>query len=106
MHPILFIDTTDNKEIKVGLDVNGKKYLHDQPVTRQKAQIVLPLIEKLLKEQNLTITDIKEISVNEGPGSFTGIRVGLTIANTLGFLLKIPINQKPIGELINANYTK
>ncbi len=41
---------------------------------------------------------LKEIRVNTGPGSFTGLRVGASIANALGFLLKISVNSKKIGE--------
>ncbi len=55
---------------------------------------LVPLIEEALKENNLTFTDITEISVATGPGSFTGLRVGATVANALGFLLGVPVNGK------------
>lgn len=53
---------------------------------------LLPLIEEALCESNLALTDISEISVHTGPGSFTGLRVGIAVANTLGLLLGVPIN--------------
>lgn len=59
-----------------------------------KAQNTLPLIKKLLKEGGYKLQDVKEIKVNTGPGSFVGLRVGVTIANTLAFLLNIPVNGK------------
>jgi tRNA threonylcarbamoyladenosine biosynthesis protein TsaB len=92
MKTILLIDTTSNQKIKVGLNKNGEEFFIEQPLDKQKAQIVLPLIDKLLKKHNLTIKNINSIQVNPGPGSFTGIRVGYTIANTLAFLLKVPIH--------------
>lgn len=104
MQVILFIDTSDNKEIKVGLIIDGKEYIVKQPLDQKKAQVVLPLIEQLLQKHELTLKDISEIQVNPGPGSFTGIRVGLTIANTLAFLLKIPVNGKPVGEMAEPIY--
>lgn len=95
---ILFIDTSNNKEVKVGLEINGEKFLIEQAIDHRKAQAVLPLVEKLLQEHSLSLQDITAIEVNPGPGSFTGVRVGVTIANTLGFLLKIPVNGKEVVE--------
>lgn len=102
---ILFIDTSDNKKIKVGLTINGQKDLIEEAVDHRRAQIVLPLIEKFLVKYSLTLNDLTAIEVNSGPGSFTGLRVGVTIANTLGWLLKIPVNQGKIGEMVEPVYS-
>ena len=88
---VLIIDTSSNQEIKVGLVIDGKEFSFKQLVDR-KNQEVLPLVEKLLRQQELELKDLTAIEVNLGPGSFTGLRVGVSIANTLGYLLKIPIN--------------
>ena len=101
---ILVIDTTNNKEMTVGLKIDGNEIIKRQPLDTRKAQVVLPIFEQLLKENNLRLEDITGIEVNPGPGSFTGIRVGISIANTLGFLLKIPVNGKKTGELAKAAY--
>ena len=105
MKRVLFIDTSNNKEVKVGLEIDGEKFMIEQAIDHRKAQAVLPLTEKLLAEHNLTLKDISEISVNPGPGSFTGLRVGVAIANTLGFLLQIPVNGKPIDEFVEPVYS-
>lgn len=102
---ILLIDTSSNKVVKVGLEIEGKKYLTELPLDKQKAQAVLPMVEKLLEEHKLTLKNISEIKVNPGPGSFTGLRVGVSIANTLGYLLKIPINRKKVGEIVDPVYS-
>lgn len=104
MQVILLIDTSDNKQIKVGLVIDGKKHLIDQTIDHNKAQIVLPLIEKLLKEHGLKVDEISAITVNPGPGSFTGLRVGITIANTLAFLLQIPVNENGVGKNVEPIY--
>ena len=104
MHVILSIDTTSNEIIKAGLTINGEKYFVEQKLEKQKSQALLPLIEKILKEKKIKLQDITEIQVNPGPGSFTGIRVGLTIANTLAFLLKVPVNGKKVGEVVEPVY--
>lgn len=100
----LFIDTSNNKEVKVGLEINGEKFLTEQAIDHRRAQAVLPLVEKLLVEHKLTLKDITAIEVNPGPGSFTGVRVGVAIANALGFLLNIPVNNKPAGESVEPVY--
>lgn len=51
-----------------------------------EAEKLLPAIEKLLKKNKKDFAVIKEIYVLKGPGSFTGLRVGVTVANTLAYL--------------------
>jgi len=100
----LLIDTSSNKEISVGLKIGSKEYFKSQKVDRDKAQATLPLVEKVLKGKGLTLKDIDSIEVNTGPGSFTGIRVGMSIANALSFSLKIPVNGKKVGDFAQASY--
>lgn len=98
MRTILFIDTADSKKVRVAVERNGKRI--ERVSTREtKAQMVLPMIEELLKSQKLTLSDLTEISVNPGPGSFTGLRVGFSVAQALGKLLDVPVNGKPAGEV-------
>ncbi len=101
---ILLIDTSDNKEIKIGVEIDGKKYFVKQQIDHRKAQAALPLIDQILKSYNLKLKDLTEIRVNVGPGSFTGLRVGVSIANALGYLLKIPINGRSVGEMEDPKY--
>lgn len=101
---VLLIDTSSNKEIIVSLKINSQKYVQKQKVGWQKAQAVLPMIEKILKKYRLKLEDLKMIEVNTGPGSFTGLRVGLAIANALAFSLKIPVNGKRVGEFVTPLY--
>src|SRR3954468_11971450 len=104
MNVILFIDTSNNQTITVGLEIDGKKHEEIKPLDKRKAQAVLPMVDALLKENDLALRDIREIEVNPGPGSFIGVRVGVTIANTLAFLLQVPVNHKPLGELVEPVY--
>lgn len=93
---ILCIDTKDRKTIRVGLRVKGKAVSEMTEENEYGSQVLLPLIEKLLKSQRLEFKDLKEIEVETGPGSFTGLRVGASVANALGFSLGIPVNGKKI----------
>ncbi len=105
MRTILFIDTASNEEISVGLRIREKKFVSKRKVDKMKAQVVLPMIEQLLKKHKMSLEQIDAVEVNTGPGSFTGLRVGISIANALGFLLQIPVNKKPLGEIVQASYT-
>lgn len=104
MKIVLFIETADSKNIRVGIEKDGEKTEIAAPAIQSNAQMVLPLIEKLLKTQKLKLTNITEIQVNTGPGSFTGLRVGIAIAQSLGMLLSVPVNGNLPGQPIEPSY--
>lgn len=58
---------------------------------------LIPTIQEILNKNNLMPSDINEIIVVNGPGSFTGVRLGVTVAKTMAYLLNIPI--KPVSSL-------
>lgn len=101
---ILLIDTSSNEKITVGLRINEEEKKLTQKIGEQKAQIVLPMIDRILKQYKISLKDLTGIEVNIGPGSFTGLRVGVSVANALGFVLKIPVNNKKIGEFTEPKY--
>lgn len=55
------------------------------------SSLTLPKIEEMFEKANLNIDDIDKIIAVNGPGSFTGIRIGLTIAKTIAWAKNIPI---------------
>jgi tRNA threonylcarbamoyladenosine biosynthesis protein TsaB len=58
----------------------------------RKLSVQLPAaIDELLKESDSDYSNLTGIIVYEGPGSFTGLRIGITIANTISHKLNIPI---------------
>ncbi len=78
--------------------------------SEQRSENLLNKIDKLLKANQLNIKDLKTIAINRGPGSFTGLRVGISTANTLGYILKIPVigakNQNDVLKLAKQGYKK
>lgn len=99
MKKIIFhIDTSMSREVVVAIDIAGKVFSLRQAHDSQRSQAVLPLIESLLRERGLRLSDLTEITTAPGPGSFTGLRIGLAVANTLGILLAIPVNGLPAGK--------
>ena len=55
------------------------------------SETMIPTLNKILCDNNLKAADINKIFAIVGPGSFTGIRIGLTAAKTLAYVLNIPI---------------
>lgn len=100
---ILKIDTTKREEVIVELWENKKQI--DKIVVTQKtgSQALLPAIAKILKKNKVEFRDIKEVKVAAGPGSFTGTRVGVAVANAIGFALNIPVNGK-LGKIAIPRY--
>ncbi len=93
---ILYINTKNQKVVTVSLKKEGKIAASLSESREYGSQVLLPLIEKLLKSRKLEFKDLEGIEVETGPGSFTGLRVGVSVANALGFALGIPINGKKI----------
>ncbi|MEK7113137.1 MAG: tRNA (adenosine(37)-N6)-threonylcarbamoyltransferase complex dimerization subunit type 1 TsaB [Patescibacteria group bacterium] len=98
----LYIDTSDREKITVSLD--EKRF--ETKAKENASQRLLPFITELLEKKGKKLEDIKEIAVNTGPGSFTGLRVGVSVANALGWALKIPVNGKDLrkGEVVEIKY--
>lgn len=64
-----------------------------QSTKRQHGEILIPVIEQLLLHQGWQPLDIENIVVGVGPGSYTGLRMGVTLAKTWGSSLNIQVKQ-------------
>lgn len=91
---ILHIDSKDQKVIRVSLKENGEVVKSLTARNKYGSQVLLPLILTLLHTTNYQLHTLKGIEVETGPGSFTGIRVGVSVANALAYSLGIPVNGK------------
>lgn len=101
----IVIDSSGSDAIRVALESSdGQQHELKEPLSQSKAQEVLPMIEELLKERGLTIDAVTAIRVNTGPGSYTGLRVGISIANMLGTLLGVSINDLPVWQNVTPQY--
>ncbi len=83
---------TDKPEAEVGLFNDRTQLAYETWHAHRELSVTLHRkIEELLKKQAKTWQDIQGIACFQGPGSFTGLRIGLTVANTLAYGLAIPI---------------
>ncbi len=91
---ILWINTVDRKKIEVALKKGGEVVKTKFAENDFGSQVLLNLITEILKENSLEFKDLKGIEVEKGPGSYTGLKVGASVANALGFSLQISVNNK------------
>lgn len=82
----LFLDTSTPTTI---LKLDDKEYQYD--FNHDLAEKLLGFIHEKLTENHQDFQDISEITFMPGPGSFTGLRIGATIVNTLASELNIPL---------------
>ncbi len=54
---------------------------------------IMPLLEEMLQKQHIELTDINEVIVGIGPGSYTGVRIGVTVAKMIGYLNQIVVKE-------------
>src|SRR5262249_56921027 len=60
------------------------------PMLRGHAEALLPLLQRVLQQANFGLSDIDRIAVTTGPGSFTGLRVGIAAARGLALAAEKP----------------
>lgn len=77
----LKLDTTTAKKAQV------KIFRNSELVTETENESPVISIQEALEKANLQLAEIDEFSANPGPGSYTGIRVGLSVVNALNFAL-------------------
>lgn len=89
---------TDRPEASLSL-LEGDKAIYEYTwqAHRELSDTIFEKIDSILATQNKKITDLKGIVIYQGPGSFTGLRIGITVANTLSYSLSIPI-AAAVGE--------
>lgn len=87
----LFIDTHD-KNVLIILFKDGKIISKENLETKNKhSEVALPTIANILDKSDVDVSELGSIVVVNGPGSFTGVRIAVTIAKTISYALSIPI---------------
>jgi len=88
----LFIDTCHHNLIVGIYKDNDELILINEENDNHLSERLLPLIDKAYNQVNLDINDTNNIIVANGPGSFTGVRIGVTVAKTLAYSLGCKIH--------------
>lgn len=86
----LAIDTATG--VNVGLANHGRPVAaRTEPSSRRHVEALQPLINELLADQGIGPADLDRILVGVGPGPFTGLRIGIVTARTLGLVAEVPV---------------
>ncbi len=89
--PVLALDTSAAVAVALVAD-DGRPLAQGQVAERRRhAEALAPLIEGVLAEARLAPRDLMAVAVGTGPAPFTGLRVGLVTARTLGLALGVPV---------------
>lgn len=104
MKSLLIDTTTSNVTVSILDNFNILSEYHDY-IKTDIASKIIAILDSCLNKSNLKIDDIDEFYVVNGPGSFTGIRVGVTIAKTLAWSLNKTIIPLSSLELMATTKT-
>ncbi len=102
----LLIDTTTSHVVISIVEHNEILVKYEDDIMSDMSSKILPIIKDCFDKVNFTIKDLDKIFVVNGPGSFTGIRIGVAIAKTLAWSLKkdiIPISKLELMATTNTD---
>ena len=107
---MLLVINTAQKKYSVGLYLPPQKIQTLSWQSKKGSEDLLVKIDQILSQNKLTLKNIKAIIINQGPGSFTGLRVGISVVNVLSRFLEIPAigikNQTKFLKIAKMGYNK
>lgn len=92
---LLYINTSEFHKIELVLLTNNTVLSVSKDLAFNENYKSLEVLQKFLVHHKIQLQDLKKIIVCSGPGSFTGIRVGVSLAQGLGYGLNIPVYAIP-----------
>ena len=92
MATILCLETaTKNCSVSVGVDGSLKALVEEYSENYSHAEQLHVFISRALEESSVSFEDVDAIAVSKGPGSYTGLRIGVSAAKGLCFALEVPL---------------
>lgn len=91
MRSILALDVATSSACVCLINAEGKVFTAESSAEKQHSDTLLPLLQDILKQADLTWADLKMLAVGQGPGSFTGLRVAAAMVAGMNASLKLPI---------------
>ena len=100
--PAILAVETSTLTASVAILIDGKIAVARESGVNSHAEVLLPLIDECLKATNLGLADLQTIAVGAGPGSFTGLRIGMATVKGLCLASGRPIT--PVSSLAALAY--
>jgi tRNA threonylcarbamoyladenosine biosynthesis protein TsaB len=101
---LLAIETSSNA-CSIALMVDDKLFFTHEVAPIQQAKLALPMIQELLTQQNLSLSELDAIAFGCGPGSFTGVRIAASMAQGLAYSANLPlIKVSSLASIAQAVY--
>ena len=97
--PLLAIDTS-TQWLSLALRHNGRTRLFHQETGNRQSELILPQIAALLDEAGLAVRELAAIAYVQGPGAFTGLRIGAGVAQGLAAPFGIPLIPVPCLDAV------
>lgn len=89
---LIVVIRTDNPEAEIGLYDDERQLAYEKwQAHRQLAETIHLKLRDMLKGQGKELADLGGVVAYKGPGSFTGLRIGLSVANALGSSYGLPM---------------
>ncbi|PIQ42637.1 MAG: tRNA (adenosine(37)-N6)-threonylcarbamoyltransferase complex dimerization subunit type 1 TsaB [Gammaproteobacteria bacterium CG11_big_fil_rev_8_21_14_0_20_46_22] len=82
---------TAYQDTLVVLSVNGQQFSASIHEPREQTRQLLPKVDGLLKQANLSLTSLDALAMSHGPGSFVGLRLAASFCQSIAYALKLPI---------------
>ncbi len=96
---ILFIDTSDYNALSLTVVDQNMFKKFSSKVEFNENYKTNEFLQKFLKREKIELAKLEKIIVCSGPGSFTGLRVGVSLAQALGYGLEIPVIAIPKNKV-------
>ncbi|MFH4416365.1 MAG: tRNA (adenosine(37)-N6)-threonylcarbamoyltransferase complex dimerization subunit type 1 TsaB [Neisseriaceae bacterium] len=99
LYPRLAVDTSGNY-LSVALQTEGQLFSYQEITTNQHSEKLIPFIAHVLEEAAIKLDKLRSIIYTAGPGSFTGLRIGLSVLKGIALAHNIPLIPVPTLDYI------
>ena len=100
--PTLLAIDTSSAHLSLGVHHHGRSHCVYEAVGNRQSALILPTLHTLLAEAGLTLADIDTIVYAQGPGAFTGLRIGIGVAQGLAMPFDTPLMGIPCLDAVAA----